>query len=85
MSADAIGNVIRRYSSMIDTSGAEPPRAIQMVPMLGGGVYTSGGIDPQQDGEADPLTGRISLGILAAFVAGAVAFYVWTNGIQGGG
>jgi len=73
-------NDILRRSGFIDTSGAEPPRAIQMVPMLGGGVYT-------QDNEdaGDVMVGRLSLGILGAFVLGAVAFYVWTNGIQGGG
>jgi hypothetical protein len=68
---------------MVDTSGAEPPRGIQMVPMLGGGVYTN--TDNSENGGDSVLTGRISLGILAAFLVGAVAFYIWTNGIQGGG
>lgn len=77
-----INDTIRRYSAMIDTAGQEPPRAIQMVPMLGGGVYASG---DNADGQGDALTGRLSLGIIAAFVVGAVAFYVWSNDIQGGG
>jgi len=47
--------------------------------MMGGGVYV------QDDDDTDLLPARISLGILAAFILGAVAFYVWTNGIQGGG
>lgn len=76
-----INGVIRRFSGYVDTSGAEAPRAIQMVPALGAGVYTN--TDPVD--ESDPLVGRISLGILGAFVLGALAFYVWTNGIQGGG
>jgi hypothetical protein len=81
MGADNINSVIRRVSGYIDTSGAEPPRGIQVVPMMGGGVYSS-----ITDGEgSDPLLGRISLGIIGAFVLGAVGFYVWTNGIQGGG
>lgn len=66
---------------MVDTSGAEPPRAIQMVPMLGGGVYA----DVPQTDYGSVTQGRISLGILGAFILGAVAFYIWTNQIQGGG
>ena len=81
MMGDSINSVIRRASSMVDTSGAEPPRGIQMVPMLGGGVYTQ----TDETGSNDVMFGRISLGILGAFVLGAVVFYVWTDGIQGGG
>lgn len=71
-------NDILRRSALVDTSGAEPPRAL--IPAMGGGVYI-------EDGSSDEnmIVGRISLGILAAFILGAVAFYVWTNGIQGGG
>jgi hypothetical protein len=67
---------------MIDTSGAEPPRGIQMAAVMGGGVYPqlTGGVN-----EDNVLTGRISLGILGIFVLGAVAFYIWTHSIQGGG
>jgi hypothetical protein len=50
---------------------------------VGGGVYPTGG-DDGSDTES-VLIGRISLGIIAAFVAGAVGFYWWTNSIQGGG
>lgn len=74
-------NAILRRSSLVDTSGSEPPRAIQMVQAMGGGVYSNA--DAEDDGSV--LAGRISLGILAAFVLGAIAFYVWTNEIQGGG
>jgi hypothetical protein len=74
-------NDILRRASFVDTSGAEPPRAMQMVPMLGGGVYAA----TDEETYGDPMVGRLSLGILGAFIVGAVAFYVWTNGIQGGG
>jgi hypothetical protein len=82
----SINDVIRRTSTLIDTSGHYPSPAIQtstIMPM-GGGVY------PQNDGsgggsEENVLVGRISLGMVAAFIVGAVAFYVWTNSIQGGG
>ena len=82
MGSDNVNSVIRRFSGMVDTSGAEPPRGIQMVPMLGGGVYTQ---TDQTGNGGDVMFGRISLGILGAFVLGAVVFYVWTDGIQGGG
>lgn len=81
MGSDNVNSVIRRFSGMVDTSGAEPPRGIQMVPMLGGGVYTQ----TDQTEQNDISFGRVSLGILGAFVLGAVVFYVWTDGIQGGG
>jgi hypothetical protein len=82
MPADSVNSVIRRISGYVDTSGAEPPRGIQMVPMMGGGVYTQ--IDDAAGG-IDVLQGRISLGILGAMVVGAVLFYIWTSQIQGGG
>ena len=73
-------NDILRRSALVDTSGAEPASALQMVPRMGGGVYVT------DENEAnDTIVGRLSLGILGAFILGAVAFYVWTNGIQGGG
>jgi hypothetical protein len=83
MPADNVLSVVRRVSTYVDTSGAVPPRAIQMVPRMGGGVYTVADDDPES--AAGILQGRISLGIIAAFILGAVGFYVWTNGIQGGG
>jgi hypothetical protein len=69
---------------MIDTSGSYPPPAIQATiqQAVGGGVYTD------QQGPGDPstiLAGRISLGMVAAAILGAVAFYLWTHSIQGGG
>jgi hypothetical protein len=83
MPADNVLSVIRRYSGYIDTSGAEPPRGIQVVPMLGGGVYTQTDQGPTNDD--DIFHGRLSLGVVAAFILGAVAFYVYTRDIQGGG
>lgn len=80
MPSDNINSVIRRVSAMVDTSGAEPPRAAQIIPWMGGGVYVTD--DSANDNN---IVGRISLGILAAFVLGAAAFYVWTHDIQGGG
>lgn len=78
-------NSILRRSSMVDVSGAYQPPAIQasIQQAMGGGVYTDnapGGGDPNA-----VLTGRISLGIIGALVVGAVAFYIWTHQIQGGG
>lgn len=83
MAADSINSVIRRASGYIDTSGAEPPRGLNVAVIQRAGVYT------QNDGSANDtgsvLGGQISLGIIAAFVLGAVVFYVWTKEIQGGG
>jgi len=83
MPADSINSVIRRVSGYVDSSGAEPPRGIQVVPMLGGGVYTQ--VDEAAMQGGDVLQGRLSLGIIAAMVAGAVLFYLYTRNIQGGG
>jgi hypothetical protein len=80
MAADNVMTAIRRYSSMVDTSGAEAPRGFNVAVITGGGVYTQAA-----DNATDITNGRISLGIVAAFVVGAVAFYIWTNNIQGGG
>lgn len=80
MAADNINTVLRRVSAVIDTSGAEPPRAAAVIPMLGGGVYVE-----SDDDDGTNIVGRISLCILAAFILGAVAFYIWTHEIQGGG
>ena len=81
-----VNDILRRTSAMVDTSGRYPAPAIQTTAIMavGGGVYPQG--DPNASGdESDVLAGRISLGIIAAFIVGAVAFYVWTNSIQGGG
>lgn len=77
-------NGILRRSAMVDVSGAFNPPAIQATiqQSMGGGVYT----DQSGPGSAENvLSGRISLGFVAAFVVGAVAFYLWTHEIQGGG
>jgi hypothetical protein len=50
---------------------------------LEGGVYTSAA-----SAVGDPtsiLSGRISLGIIAVAIVGAVGFYYFTRSIQGGG
>lgn len=80
-----INDLIRRTSTMVDTSGRYPPPAIQasVIQSVGGGVYPQAA--DAQDSSSDIFAGRISLGIVAAFVLGAVVFYVWTNNIQGGG
>lgn len=78
-----LNDIIRRTSSMVDTSGSYPSPAIQMVATnVGPGVYTQ---STDVTDESNLLSGRISLGIIAAFVVGAIAFYVYTNNIQGGG
>jgi hypothetical protein len=80
-----INDLIRRTSTMVDTSGQYPAPAIQMVPVarVGGGVYAQNYGNVTDVG--DVLSGRITLGIMAAFIAGAVGFYLWTREIQGGG
>lgn len=82
-----INTIIRRTSAMVDTSGMYPPPAIQTqsIMAMGGGVYPQGNANDSAQSEDDIFAGRISLGIIAIFVAGAVAFYIWTNEIQGGG
>jgi hypothetical protein len=76
-------NSILRRSSLVDTSGSYPARGIQIATVTGGGVYTQ--VDQTASDSADILHGRVSLGILGAFILGAVAFYIWTHDIQGGG
>ena len=84
MPADNINSVIRRISGYIDTSGATPPRGLNTAVMMGGGVYTQ--TDTAATSDADTiLGGRISLGMLGIFILGAVAFYIYTKDIQGGG
>ncbi len=80
-----VNDILRRTSGYVDTSGRFPAPAIQTTAIMsmGGGVYPQGG--DSGDSESDILVGRISLSIIAAFVIGAVAFYWWTNSIQGGG
>lgn len=82
-----INDVIRRTSTLIDTSGRYPAPAIQTqaIMSVGGGVYPQGDASSGADTEENVFTGRISLGIIAAMVAGALLFYIWTNEIQGGG
>lgn len=80
-----IDSIIRR-TTLVDTSGAYRPPAIQATVQqaLGGGVYFDQDNDSTGGAEA-VLSGRISLSIIAALVGGAVLFYLWTHEIQGGG
>ena len=76
-----LNTIIRRNSSLVDTSGALPPVLTSM--RLEGGVYTSAA-----NAVGDPtsiLSGRISLSIIGVAIVGAVAFYYFTRSIQGGG
>lgn len=77
----SVNQLIRRTSSLVDTSGQLPPVLTSM--RLEGGVYTSPG-----DNTSDPtsiLSGRISLGLIGILIVGAVGFYYFTRSIQGGG
>lgn len=80
-----INDVIRRTSTMVDTSGQLPTPSIQMSAIMatGGGVYpqNAGG----EDSSGNVMTGRISLGFVGLLILGAVGFYWWTHSIQGGG
>lgn len=82
-----INDLIRRTSVMVDTSGRYPAPAIQSTAIMavGGGVYPQGNGANGTDSEENIFVGRISLGLIGAMVLGAVAFYIWTNEIQGGG
>lgn len=78
----ALNDILRR-SSLVDTSGSVTPPAIQLSARMAGGVYPQ---DTAASGNEDAvLSGRISLTILGLMIVGAVGFYVWTRGIQGGG
>jgi hypothetical protein len=74
--------VIRRFSALVDTSGQEPP---VMAPMpfgrQTGGVY----VQAVEDDVTSVIQGRISLGLIAFLILGAVGFYYYTRSIQGGG
>lgn len=83
---------ILRRTSEVDTSGAYTPPAISATVQQvlgggrgGGGVYVSGTGDNSTQAQEHVLTGRISLGFIGAMIVGAVAFYLWTHQIQGGG
>lgn len=82
-----INDVIRRTSALVDTSGRYPAPAIQTqaIMAVGGGIYPVGDGSSGSNTEENIFIGRISLGIIAAMVVGAVLFYIWTNEIQGGG
>jgi hypothetical protein len=76
-----VNSIIRRNSSLVDTSGQLPPVLTSM--RLEGGVYTSAG--NASDDMNSILSGRISLGIIGVAIVGAVGFYYFTRSIQGGG
>jgi hypothetical protein len=73
--------IIRRFSSMVDTSGAEPPNLSPA--RLGGGVYVQA-VDAVDDANS-LIQGRISLGLIGVLIVGSVGFYYYTRSIQGGG
>ena len=77
-----INDLLRRTSGYINTGGEEPPRGISMVPMMSGGVYTSTVDVPNPE---DIIQGRVSLGFIGVLIVVAVAFYIYTHDIQGGG
>ena len=79
---DSRVNSILRRSSLVDTSGALPPVLTSL--RLESGVYVSSG-NATQDGADSILQGRLSLGLIAIAIAGAVGFYYFTRSIQGGG
>ena len=76
-----VNTIIRRTSSLVDTSGQLPPVLTSM--RLEGGVYTSAGTTA--DDLNSILSGRISLGIIGIAIVGALGFYYFTRSIQGGG
>jgi len=78
-----LNTIIRRSSSMIDTSGAMPPVLTSL--RTESGVYTGAATDAAHDELSKILTGRISLSIVAALIIGAGGFYYYTRSIQGGG
>lgn len=81
----SLNQIIRRTSSMIDTSGALPP-AVASSGRMTPGVYADTANGSSANDEVDAiLHGRISLGIIAAAIVGAVGFYYVTRSIQGGG
>ena len=73
--------IIRRASSLIDTSGAMPPQLTSL--RMESGVYVNSG--STEDDLSSILQGRISLGIIGIGIVGAIAFYYITRDIQGGG
>jgi hypothetical protein len=73
--------LIRRSSSMVDTSGRYPP-VLTALPMGSpAGVY----VEQAGDQVNDILQGRISLSIIGVLIVAAAAFYYYTRSIQGGG
>lgn len=50
-----------------------------------GVVTTSSGVTFEDPVDDNPLTGQISLSMLAVAVAAIALFYLWTRNVQGGG
>jgi hypothetical protein len=76
-----VNDIIRRNSSLVDTSGAMPPVLTSL--RLSGGVYI--GSQTGTDDLNSILSGRISLGIIGVLIVSALGFYYFTRSIQGGG
>jgi hypothetical protein len=71
---------------MVDTSGRYPPPEITAMPFSVMGVRsTVAGVYTEAQDSGSILQGRVSLGIMGAFILGAVGFYYYTRSIQGGG
>jgi hypothetical protein len=78
-----VNSILRRaQSTIVDTSGRYPEVVTSL--RMESGIYTSGN-STTDDAAPSILQGRISLGILAAFILGAAGFYYYTRSIQGGG
>ena len=74
--------IIRRSSSLLDTSGAEHPITAPMpFGRQTGGVY----VQAVEDDISSLVSGRITLGLMGALIIGSVGFYYYTRSIQGGG
>ena len=69
---------------MVDVSGSYQPPQITAMPF--GNLRSSvAGVYTESQDTGSILQGRISLGIMGAFILGAVGFYYYTRSIQGGG
>lgn len=82
----SFNQVIRRYSGIVDTSGAEHPTQLPMsFGRQAGGVYVDAISNQASDQLNSVLQGRISLGLIGGLILGSVGFYYYTRSIQGGG
>jgi len=80
-----MGNVnsILRRSTQVDTSNSLPPVLTSL--RLESGVYVGPNSGSGDDDASSLVNGRVSLGIIAVAILGAMGFYYYTRSIQGGG